>query len=260
MLYGSSGWSADVISADAGQPGVPGRPTPETLFGTPASGDFYRYGYAYLAVGVPGESVGTRAGAGGVQVLYGSRARAAEQGSRFFSQATRGLPRDRAGRRPVRGRVWWRETSTHAGHLRRDAPDPHGPGPEPPRLGAPRSAAPRRADDEAAPQQKFDSEVLIAYGGRFRELQPGRRGRRRTDATSSPSGVVLLAILVGSRKGLTTESAQVWDDAAVGIGRSSQGRPDQRRTFGDFDGDHHADLAVGSLGRTSATTTPTTAP
>jgi hypothetical protein len=49
-----------------------------------AVGDFNRDGFADLAVGVPGETLGNRTGAGAVQVLYGSPTGLAAAGSQFW--------------------------------------------------------------------------------------------------------------------------------------------------------------------------------
>lgn len=55
-----------------------------------AIGDFNGDSYADLAVGVPGEDVGTIKDAGAVQVLYGSAAGIGVTGNQFLSQATSG--------------------------------------------------------------------------------------------------------------------------------------------------------------------------
>lgn len=58
-----------------------------------ASGDFDDDGFADLAVGVPGEKVGTHPGAGSVHVFYGSRGglRMADASDQIFDQSTSGV-------------------------------------------------------------------------------------------------------------------------------------------------------------------------
>src|SRR6476646_9034538 len=59
-----------------------------------ASGDFDDDGFADLAVGVPGEKVGTHPGAGSVHVFYGSRGGLvmAAGTDQIFDQSTSGVP------------------------------------------------------------------------------------------------------------------------------------------------------------------------
>jgi hypothetical protein len=57
-----------------------------------AAGDFNNDGFADLAVGVPGEDIGTSSGAGAANVLYGSVSGLTGSGSQVFSQAMPGFP------------------------------------------------------------------------------------------------------------------------------------------------------------------------
>ena len=57
-----------------------------------ATGDINRDGYADLIWGCPGEAIGTRANAGGLNVLFGSAAGLTATGNRFLSQDTAGIP------------------------------------------------------------------------------------------------------------------------------------------------------------------------
>src|SRR5438552_1841156 len=56
------------------------------------STDFNGDGFADLAIGVPGESIGAVAGAGAVNVIYGSAGGLASGGNEFWSQDTPGIP------------------------------------------------------------------------------------------------------------------------------------------------------------------------
>jgi hypothetical protein len=71
------------------------------IFGTPEAGDilgaalttgnFDNDGFADVAIGVPGESVGSTPGAGGMNVLYGSSGGLSATGSQFWSQGSPGI-------------------------------------------------------------------------------------------------------------------------------------------------------------------------
>ncbi|MEV7072931.1 FG-GAP and VCBS repeat-containing protein [Streptomyces sp. NPDC091972] len=72
---------------------VPGAKEEEDRFGDAvAVGDVNNDGYADVAVGAPGEKLGDKAGAGMVNVLYGSRDGLTGTGSQGFTQDTDGVP------------------------------------------------------------------------------------------------------------------------------------------------------------------------
>ena len=229
---------------------MPGKAEDGDAFGTPASGDFDRDGYADLAVGVPGESVGTRVGAGGVEVLYGSRDGLRSRGSRFFTQATRGVPGtaqadDRFGAALVAGDF----DGDGRDDLAVAAPrDTHGPGPYD--RGSVTVLLGSRKGLTTSGAQKLDSGTLIpdGVGAAGYSLDAADvDGDGRDELVVQASG--RLALLVGSPTGLSTEGGERWDDARVGIGQVlPKAGTISSATFGDFDGDGHADLAVGSLG------------
>ncbi|MFD0316716.1 FG-GAP and VCBS repeat-containing protein [Streptomyces flavalbus] len=76
-----------------GSPGVATAATPGDWMGSGLSAaDTNGDGYPDLAVGVPGEKVSTRTGAGGVHILRGSRAGLTGTNSQYFSRATSGVP------------------------------------------------------------------------------------------------------------------------------------------------------------------------
>ena len=89
VLYGSAGGLTGIGSQFFSQAsaGVPGNPEEGESFGQAlASGDFDNDGFADLAVGVPGEGIGTAVAAGAVNVLYGSAGGLTGTGSQLFTQ------------------------------------------------------------------------------------------------------------------------------------------------------------------------------
>jgi hypothetical protein len=80
-----------VINQDTA--GVPGAGEAEDLFGAALSaGDVNGDGYADVAVGAPGEDVGTKKSAGAVTILYGSASGLTGKGAKTFTQDTAGIP------------------------------------------------------------------------------------------------------------------------------------------------------------------------
>jgi FG-GAP repeat len=89
VLYGTTGGltgsGSQVFTQDS--PGVGGGAEIGDWFGFAlAGGDFNNDGFADLAVGVPGEGVGSAAGAGAVNVLYGSAGGLTGGGGQLFTQ------------------------------------------------------------------------------------------------------------------------------------------------------------------------------
>ena len=75
-----------------GSGGVPDAAEASDLFGSAlAAGDFNNDGFVDLAIGVPGEDIGTIANAGAVTVLYGSATGLSGSGAQFFSQDSGGV-------------------------------------------------------------------------------------------------------------------------------------------------------------------------
>jgi hypothetical protein len=95
VLYGSPDGLALERSQYLSQasPGIRGRPEKNDGFGGSLSaGDFGRGPEADLAVGAPGESVGSRDYAGAVTILYGSPTGLTTAGSQVLTQGSDGVP------------------------------------------------------------------------------------------------------------------------------------------------------------------------
>ena len=76
-----------------GKPGVPGKNEAGDGFGNSlVSGDFDADGFADLAIGIPGEDVGSLSDAGAVVVLRGSRSGLTSRGAETVRQGRDGLP------------------------------------------------------------------------------------------------------------------------------------------------------------------------
>ena len=86
VLYGAGG---RLLSGSGAQLFIqaPGTPEAGDSFGAElAAGDFNNDGFADLAVGAPGEGVGSAGGAGAVNVLYGSSGGLTTSGGQLFTQ------------------------------------------------------------------------------------------------------------------------------------------------------------------------------
>jgi hypothetical protein len=95
VLYGSAGGltgaGSQLFTQDS--PGVISRAEPQDDFGDAlGAGDFDGDGFADLAVGVHREDVSTAAGAGAVNVLYGTAVGLTGTGSQFLTQDSGGVP------------------------------------------------------------------------------------------------------------------------------------------------------------------------
>nr|CBH36734.1 hypothetical protein containing FG-GAP repeats [uncultured archaeon] len=194
IVYGSR----DGLTSDNNQlwnqnsSGIAGGSEREDKFGfSLAAGDFDGDSFADLAVGVPDESIGTTAGAGAVNIVYGSRD---------------GLTSDN-------NQLWNQNSSGIAGGSERY--DGFG----------------------------FSLAAGSFNGNRFADLAVGVPG----ESIGTTAGAGAVNIVYGSRDGLTSDNNQLWNQNSPGIAGGSE-REDKfgfSLAAGDLDGNSFADLAIG---------------
>ncbi|MFF4520266.1 FG-GAP and VCBS repeat-containing protein [Streptomyces bluensis] len=95
VWYGSSSGPDKSARFTQSTSGIAGTPEADDSFGDSiSSGDINGDGYRDLAIGVPGEALGGREWAGGVEVLYGRASGLSATGSQWFARDTTGVPGD----------------------------------------------------------------------------------------------------------------------------------------------------------------------
>lgn len=159
-----------------------------------ASGDFDGDGTADLAVGDPGETIGSKVEAGAVNVVYGSASGLTSTRNQLWSQSSKGVP---------------------------DSPE----------------AGERFGSSLAAGDLDGDGYGDLVIG----------IAQESVRQTASGAGTGLVEVLYGSKKGLTSKRAQAWSQQSKGIRGSSEFNDEFGNTLatGDVDGDGYDDLAVG---------------
>ena len=262
---GSHVLAACLVASLVQLPG-PARATPSARPVTTSLGDFNGDGFGDLAVGGPGEAVGTFSDAGAVNVLYGSADGLSSAGNQFWSQDSP----DVAGRAELGDEFGF---SVAAG-------DFNGDGFGDLAVGVPGKGV-ATVDDAGAVAVLYGSASGLSAAGNqiwtqgspgvtgasrgfdqfgfsvaagdfngdgFADLAvgvPGKEVGGRTD----PGAV---SVLYGSGTGLTSADDQLWNQNSSGIRNASE-RGDQFGTAlaaGDFNADGKADLAVGVPGET----------
>lgn len=242
---------------DQGQPGVPGDNEAGDLFGASlAVGDFNADGYADLAIGQPGEAVGSTQRAGAVTVVYGGTHGLTATGSVGFTQDTDGVN----GTPETDDKFGW---SLAAGDVTGDAKDDLV-------VGASGEAVSGTANawggvwvmpgSSSGVNAAASSDFSVASTGTQDHLRSVAVGRFHGGAyadvlvtadrrNGAPQYAGALVVARGGSDGVSASRMQTIDQSSPGIA----GTPEENDFFagslavGDLDGDGYDDLAAGTL-------------
>jgi hypothetical protein len=196
-----------------GSGGIAGVPGGAARFGASlAFGDFDADGFADLAIGVPGQNVGSAQRAGAVAVLYGSPSRTAEPRNEIWTQDSDSVPGE--------------AEAFDAFGESLIAADFDGDGHADLAIGVPFEDAESIADVGA---------VVVLYGA------PKHFVMRPSPIEGHPAVVMIIAA------GLNDRRSQIWSQRTAGITDTAEtgDRFGWSLAAGDFDKDGHADLAIG---------------
>jgi hypothetical protein len=238
-------------------PDIPGTMEDGDQFGLSlASGDFNTDGYADLAIGSPGESVGTLQRAGGVLVVYGTAAGVTASGSQFITQDSGNL----AGNAETGDTFGW---SVAVGDVTGDSRDDLAivsageavagvanangsvhlvPGSA---TGLNVNASTIAHVGNAATEGQWRSVVVGRFhGGAYADVVVAAENRR---GAAKKSGA--LVSIRGSAAGLVPTNTQLIDQSSPAIpdGNEEDDYFGGSLAVGDIDGDTYTDLAVGDL-------------
>jgi len=274
VLYGASGglsssgnqfWSLDT-------PGIQGVAAGHEGFGaTTACGDFDGDGYSDLAIGSPGEDVGSVLNAGVVHILYGSVSGLTAAGDQFFTQDSSGVPgtaesSDRLGQALV---VADFNGDTFA-DLAVGIPDEaigalDGAGGINVWYGSPTglsgSGSQFFSQDTEGIDGTAEADDALGWslaagdfdGDGFDDIAVGAF----TEDLNGVGDTGMINVVFGSAAGLTASGDQTWSQDSSGIAGNSETGDffGYSLAAGDFDGDAFADLAIGASGEDVDTVT-----
>ena len=246
-------------------PTAPDQPT----IGPPPAGDFNGDGYPDLAVGAPGEDVGSASDAGAVNVIYGSGGGLSATGNQSFTQNDLGAGETAAGGNRFGAAVTVGDFN-HDGFadLAVGAPgenpgSANDAGAVDVLYGSPNGLS--ASGDQVLSQGGGGIQGSPAAGDRFGaalaaadlngdgrdDLAVGAPG----DSVGSSAGAGAVNVIYGSGGGLTATGNQLWSQDSPGVLEAAEGGD----SFGsalaaaDLNGDGRADLAVGAPGESIGT-------
>lgn len=238
-----------------------GGPLAPTAQAAPAPGpDFNGDGYADLAVGVPGEDLGTTVDAGMVSVVYGSATGLTSTGNQLWQQdigAVIGISEagDRFGRAVTAGDF---NTDGYADLAVGVPGEDDGAGAVnvlyggPDGLGDRGNAFLRQAHGGVPGMHEADDRFGWAVasgdvnGDGYADLAAGLPGEDLRSSVDAGAAIVLY----GSGSGISSQGAQMWHQASPNVAGEIEAddRFGSALAAGDFDGDGSDDLAIGVPG------------
>lgn len=244
-------------------PGIAGSAQRLDTFGSVlASGDFDADGFADLAIGVPGESIGAAAEAGAVQVLYGSPTGLTADRDQTWHQGSPGVP----GANETGDAFGWALAVADFnadGFADLAVGVPHEgigdiawagsvvvlPGSSAGLTGVGSTAWSQATPGIPDEPEPFEGNFGLALatgdvtGDGFADLAIGAH----SECVSSSVGSGAVHLILGSATGLTATDSQFITGADVGIETvCDEGGAGSALAMGDFDADGHADLALGN--------------